>query len=166
MFTIHDIIEIAIKVETNGAKTYQEAADRTKNAGLSELLSFLARDELDHIRWFEKLASTIPEAEATKELEQMGRSMLRGVVADMSFSLDDVDLAQSKSFDEVLDAALELELDTALFYQMLAGFVNDDVTLAHLATIIEEEKRHGRFLLDYLQNGHLPSKQEYNSVPT
>jgi len=166
MFSLHDIIEIAIKVELNGARTYREASEKTKDEDLAALLAFLAHDEEDHARWFRELGENAPESKASEEIESMGRAMLRGVVGDKSFSLDDVDLSKAETMAEVLDAAQELELDTAMFYQMLGGFIDDPTTLAHLETIIEEEKRHGRFLEEFLRTGQTPSKQELEHRPT
>lgn len=151
MFSLRDIVEIAVTIERNGEATYREAARKVGRRDLASLLTWLADQEHEHLEWFEKLGATAGGPAPSQELADKGRSMLRQVVGDSRFSLADVDLTQASSLAEVLDAAIELELDTAVFYQMLAAFVDGDDVVAQLEHIVEEEKRHGRLLTECLE---------------
>jgi rubrerythrin len=151
MFSLQDIVEIAVTIERNGESTYREAAGKVGRSDLASLLRWLADQEREHLEWFEKLHGRAEGPASSSELADHGRSMLRKVVGDARFSLADVDLTQASSLAEVLDAAIELELDTVIFYQMLAAFVTGAEDLAHLEHIVEEEKRHGRQLTEYLE---------------
>jgi rubrerythrin len=151
MFSIEDVIQIATTIEKNGEQTYREAARAVGRPDLSSLLVWMADQEQEHLRWFTKIGARIGSAEPSPELAEHGRSMLQKIVGDTRFSLADVDLGEAKSLAAILDAAIELELDTVIFYQMLAAFVTGEDDLSHLEKIIEEEKRHGRELTEYLE---------------
>jgi len=168
MFTVHDVIEIAIKIEENGEASYRQVAvemGQESNPGLASMLTWLADQEAEHVQWFTQLKAQVTPDGVSEELESMGQKMLRNVVGDQNFSLDDVDWSQVESLEKVLDIALELEYDTAMFYQTLAGFVTDETCIQHLETIIEEEKRHGRLLLEFQQSGDVPDYSAATETP-
>jgi rubrerythrin len=157
MLSTQDIIEIAQKIEQNGENSYRSAASKVTNRELAALLTWLADQEAEHRRWFAELGRRLAPEQASPELEAMGRSMLLNVVGDKAFSLDDIDLTQLPSVTKVLEAAIEVEADTVIFYQMIGAFVSDAPTLEQLEAIIEEEKRHGRLLTEFLDTGELPA---------
>jgi rubrerythrin len=146
MFSLQDVVSIAIKVEENGERTYRRAAANARNEQLAALLNQLADDEARHARWFAGLAAKLGGIDVDAELADMGQSLLRGIVGEESFSLGDVDLESIDSVDGVIEAATELEHDTAIFYEMLGSFVTDEATVTDLRRIIEEERSHGRRL--------------------
>ena len=55
MFTLTDIIEIAVQIEKNGESTYRRAQQETSDPSLADLLGLLADEELEHQRWFAEL---------------------------------------------------------------------------------------------------------------
>lgn len=151
MFTLHDIIGIAVQVEENGERTYREAAAKVRHPQLAALLIQLADDEARHAEWFKNLGGRIDRVEVDDRLNSLGSSMLRGIVGDENFSLADVDWAKAGGVADILASATELEADTVIFYEMIRSFVNDAATLTHLDTIIEEERSHGRQLQQALE---------------
>jgi rubrerythrin len=151
MFSINDIIQIAVTIEKNGEDTYRDAARKVGDPDHASMLDWLADQEQEHGRWFLELGARAGTREPSPELAAKGRSMLRDVVGTSKFSLEDVDLTKSKNLAAVLDAAIELELDTVIFYQMLAAFVEGRENVDRLEEIIEEEKRHGRLLTERLE---------------
>jgi len=156
MFSLSDVIAVAITIEENGEATYRQAAEGTARTDVAALLTWLADQEAEHVTWFRELGAEAGVKEADADLADMGQSMLKRVVGEESFNLDPADLASKESLHELLDVASQLEMDTAIFYQLLGGFVNDSDTLAHLETIIEEEKSHGRMLLELLESDEVP----------
>lgn len=156
MFTLRDIVGIAVQVEQNGERTYRTAAAKVKDPKLAGLLGKLADEEASHARWFADLGGRIERIDVGDELADLGNNMLRGIVSEETFSLSDVDLARAAGVKEVLEAATELEGDTIIFYQMLASFVGDAAIVEHIEAIIEEEQRHGRLLTEYLEGKPLP----------
>ena len=54
--------------------------------------------------------------------------------------------------EALLATAIEFEKDTALFYEMIRPFVQDQIVLNHLDRIIAEEQQHARDLEQFLNN--------------
>jgi len=150
VFTVKDISELAVQLEKNGQKVYQEALKKVRDPGLVSILQWLAEDEKRHAEWFSNLAETKPNREVSAELEEMGRAMMKDALANQSFSLGDTDFTSLRSSRELIEVAVEFERDTVLFYTMLRGFVRDEDALQRLDAIIEEEERHIRKLREHL----------------
>jgi len=152
MFTLTDIIEIAVQIEKNGERTYRRAQQETSDPSLADLLGLLADEELEHERWFaefKKRAVTIP---VDKNLEAMGRELFQNILGDKAFSLDDADLSQVSDIQAVMRISAEFEQDTVVFYEMLEPFVEEPQSRNDLRLIIEEEKKHFRNLQERLGN--------------
>jgi rubrerythrin len=160
MFSLRDIVAIATKVEENGERTYRAAAAQVADERLAALLTRLADDEAAHAQWFADFGARAGQVEVDEQLADMGSSLLRGIVGTETFSLGEVDLTSLQGVKDVLEAAIELEEDTVIFYRMIAGFVADDATIEHLQAIIEEEQDHGRRLQEALETGQLPPRRE------
>jgi rubrerythrin len=153
VFTLPDILDLAAQIERNGERAYRQAAGAAAGP-LASLLGELADQEGEHCRWFEQAAVALAAeaAEAAPELAEMGRALLREVLGDASFSLDAEALAGAER-PAILAAAIELERDTQIFYQMLAELVAEPAAAARLAEIIAEEQRHQRRLEALLARG-------------
>ena len=59
MFTIEEILELAIKIEKNGEAVYLMAIEKWGNSSLSSLLEWMADDEVRHARWFENFRNDV-----------------------------------------------------------------------------------------------------------
>ena len=156
MFTMSEIIEFAIRIEENGEKVYREASEKVSDPALVSLLQWLADEEAEHIRWFSHLKKTVQEARVSSELEEMGHSILLGIVGDQTFSLGEMDISTTADLKEILKIALDFEKDTVLFYEMMENFVHEDAALAKLNQIIQEENRHVQILSEFLLRGKSP----------
>jgi rubrerythrin len=142
MFTLNDLREIAVQIELNGESTYREAGRRSKNPRVAELLKLMADEEKRHAEWFQKMGTgEISIAGIDGHAEKMGRTLLREVMAEQTFSLESNSLIK-ESKSGVINKSLVFEKDTILFYEMLMGFLDDPNTIQHLKGIIEEEHRH------------------------
>ena len=149
MFSIREIIDIAIKIEKNGESFYREAMEKVSNPALKPVLLFLADQEHEHVLWFEKLKDKTKAAEGEQKVAEIGEAMLQNLVGDQTFSLDDADLSGLDTVASLIELAIELEKDTILFYQMLQTFIEDSATLKELNEIIAEESRHIEILREY-----------------
>ena len=65
MFTAQDILDIAIRLENNGEKTYRDAQQHTPSANLKSLLGWIAQEEQNHARWFTGLKNRLTQARIT-----------------------------------------------------------------------------------------------------
>ena len=152
MFSLEDILNIAVQLENNGEKVYRLAAEKANLASLSSFMVWMADQEAAHAKWFEQLKANAGGMAGDSELVKMGEALLEDVVGEHSFSLDDLDLSQVGNLQQLIRVSIEFEKDTALFYEMLAAFVEEKETRAMLRKIIDEEHRHVRMLQEFLGN--------------
>ncbi len=146
MFTIRDIVGLAIQIEENGERLYRNAAREIPDPSISLLLLRLADEEVKHGKWFSDFDDKANEVIEGPQVEEAAKRILQSVLGDESFSLKDVDFSSMKGTQKLLGVAIEFEQDTVLFYEMIRSFVEDKTTLDHLNTIIEEENDHIRLL--------------------
>jgi rubrerythrin len=144
MFTLKDISELAVQIETNGESLYREVAAKVTDPALKKTLEGMAQDEKQHARWFRRLGSAerTSELSADDELEVMGRALLTEMLSDQTFSLRAEELNDAQTVAEVIAQAEEFEKDTIVFYEMLADFVSESEVAAQLREIIAEEYGH------------------------
>ena len=152
MFTLTDIIEIAMQIEKNGERTYRRAQQKTSDPSLADQLGLLADEELEHQRWFAEFKNRAETKPVDKNLEAMGRELFQNILGDKAFSLDDADLSQVSDTLAVMRISAEFEQDTVIFYEMLEPFVEEPQSREDLRLIIEEEKGHRRKLQERLGN--------------
>ena len=146
MFSIREIIDMAIQLEKNAETFYREALARVSTPTLEPILVCLADEEREHAEWFEKLKRVLEEAKAGGEEGEISGAALRGLVGDQKFSLADVDLSKIESAEELIELAVEHEKDTILFYQMLQSFIQSPETTKELDEIIAQEDQHIKLL--------------------
>jgi len=142
MFTISEILDIAIRFEENGAEIYRQALKRVQRPELEKLLEWMIAEEMRHADWFRDLKDRIARPSANPIIRAMTREMLDEMVGQQSFSLKEVDFSRIDDADALLDTFVEFEQDTILFYEMLEAFIEDDITRSQLRLIIDEEERH------------------------
>ncbi len=152
MFESKEILDLAIRFEANGEATYRKALDVCRESGLRSLLSWMADEENRHARWFANLKATVDQGGRNPFLEEMGRELFSDVVGGQSFSLKEVDFTKVRSPRELLSIFIEFERDTVLFYEMIAPFIEDETTRAHLEGIVAEENKHIAKLAEFLED--------------
>ena len=152
MFSIEEILDMAIQLEKNGEKVYQKAVTAKRDPTMGLLLQRLADDEAKHAQWFIDMKKAAGKDIVDPQLEEMGRKILNKVVGDQAFTLSEADLSDIGDSGHLIELALEFERDTVIFYEMIGNFINDHGTLAHLNKIIEEENRHVSLLQELLDN--------------
>jgi rubrerythrin len=149
MFSVREIVDMAIQIEKNGEGYYREALRKTTDPSLESLLTFLADQESKHARWFEELKKRLKAPAGGGDLAEIDGIMLQRLVGEQRFSLDDVDVSQLDDVKKLLEVSIELEKDTIVFYQMLQAFIDDPDTLEGLNEIIAEENSHIQMLSKY-----------------
>ena len=142
MFSITEIIEIAVQLEKNAEKVYREAIGRSKNKELDDLLLQMANEELEHADWFIALRDNIEKSQDRPRVKEMDASLIDDLIGKQTFSLADVDFSKIKNSKHLIDIFIEFEKDTILFYEMLKTFIVDEKTIDHLEKIIQEESSH------------------------
>ena len=152
MFTVGDILDLAILIENNGETIYRDAAKKISNVSLISLLQWLADEEAEHAARFGEMREKAEKIIDDPKLEEMGRDLFLGVLGDQSFSLQDADFLKIDSVKDLLSVAIEFEKDTVLFYEMILPFIDDEKAKDALNSIITEENEHIRKLREFLDS--------------
>ena len=157
MFSLKDIIDIAVQIEQNGEKIYRHAAENIQNPSLSTLLQWLADEEVKHVEWFAALKDNIPDTGEHPEQEKFGRVLLQNAVGTHSLALEDADFFAMEKVQDLINLIMEFENDTVLFYKMLQPLIEDQETLDQLHAIIKEEEDHALCLKKVLSESYMPN---------
>jgi rubrerythrin len=165
MFNLNDIVDIAVRIEQNAEKAYSKAAKGASDPLLCSMFARLASDEIEHWKWFEALRVQAGPTGISPSLEEMGKTMLQDIVGDRAFSITETDLTKIENIKSLLDVAIELENDTIIFYEMIAGLVTDENTANGLKKIIDEENRHVRKLTESFGKGEFSLRSEKGRLP-
>jgi rubrerythrin len=151
MFSIQDIVDLAVELEGNAERFLREAAQKVANPSLVSLLHWLAYEEVKHAEWLSELKPKVRKTLDDPQMEEMGKTLLKEALENQTFSLSDVDFSKVDEIEELLKRAIEFENDTILFYKMMLPFVDEEATADDLNTIIEEEN-HIRVLEEFLES--------------
>lgn len=146
MFTVGEIIDIAIQIEENGESFYRQALKHTFDPTLESLLQWLADEELRHREYFLRMRASMSTGAEDRLAEQVSGAILQNAVGEHAFSLEEVDFSSIKDEGMLIETALGFERDSIMFYEMIQSFVSDPVILGHADEIIEEERKHTELL--------------------
>ena len=142
MFTAQDILDIAIRLEKNGEKTYRIAKGHTTNDDLKALLKWIAKEEQSHAHWFTELKNRLSKGEDAHLLAEMSRALVEDVIQGQAFSLQEVDFTAIDTPEKMVRTFIGFEDDTIAFYEVLKAFIDDPAIADQLEQIIAEEKKH------------------------
>ena len=157
MFTLAEVYDLGLRIEKNGEKFYRDAMKQAWSSSIADMLKMLAEEEVKHADFFTKRMDTLKQKRENPFLDEMSASMLRDIMGNQIFSLEDADVSKLRSVDELVAVAIEFEKDTIVFYEMIASFMTDKETRRELKEIIEEEQRHVRLFESYGDKEiHLP----------
>jgi len=150
LFSIIEIIDLAVQIERNGEKLLRAAQAEISDARLVSLLQWIENEERQHVEWFSQLRPIVKASSDMGHLEKMGKDLLKEMLGDQSFSLGDTEFSKLESIEGLISVMVEFERDTVLFYQLIRSAVTDEETLALLDRIISEENRHAKRLKAFL----------------
>ena len=149
MFSIREVIDLAIQIEKNGEQYYRNAIQKISNPSLQSMLEWLADEEGKHQSWFSERKERLETEGDDLEMEEMGSDILQGILGDQSFSLKEADLSKIDGVEALIQLAVEFEKDSILFYEMIGSFIEDRETSEKLNEIIAEENHHIEILEDF-----------------
>jgi rubrerythrin len=142
LFSIHEILDLAIRLEKNGESVYRNAIDKVFKPDLTSLLVWMADEEVKHAKWFSDLKQKLETDSINPFMEEMGREIFTDMLGEKSFSHQEVDFSKIDQVHDLIAIFIEFEQDTVLFYDTLKPFIEDNETLKHLEKIIAEESNH------------------------
>jgi rubrerythrin len=147
-FTADEILEVAIRIEANGASFYRKAAAAQPDESNRAFLEQLANMEDTHQATFEKMRSSLEPTEKqptvfdpNQETAQYLAAMADTHGGEGSPTAADA-LTGDESIQEIIDIAIGLEKESILFYLGLKDFVPPEYGQDKLDRIIREEQQH------------------------
>jgi rubrerythrin len=144
VFTASDIVEVAIRIEENGANFYKFAEKIAKKEEEKKLFAQLAQAEVAHKKTFEKIFAGMEKSNTPESYEGEFVAYLRSYVDNnliFTKEIMDKQFAKVKDTSAALDFAIQRELDSILYYHEIKKLVpagQHEVT----EKIIEEERKH------------------------
>ncbi|MCK5696382.1 MAG: ferritin family protein [Desulfobacula sp.] len=141
MFTMDDLLEIAIKMEENGEAVYNNAIKKVKNKDLKSMLDWMAKEEASHAKWFADQKNSLSLQIDEARLKEMVPQALQDMMGDKTLSLNEVNFSTIQNISQLLETFIGFENDTILFYELLEMFIEDGKVLNGLKKIILEEKK-------------------------
>lgn len=151
MFTVNDLIDIAVKMEQNGEALYLASTRKAQSPQLKSLLQWMANEEAEHGAWFADKKGKWASEDDQTDLEAMLPDVIKEMMGDKTLSLDEVDFSQIQSTASLLETFVTFEQDTILFYEFLQAFIQDGAAQEGLKKIIDEEKKHVAELKEMIQ---------------
>jgi rubrerythrin len=154
VFSVNEVIEMAVQIEKNGFAFYHEATKRKDlDAKAKEFIEYLRDQELDHEKLFlglrEELDLQVLEMSQDWELvAEYLKTIVDGRIFNNEFSAIQM-ATNAKDLGSVIDNAITFEKDTLLYFHAIADNINNPKTKAVLRKIINEEVSHVLKLNDF-----------------
>ena len=146
-FTGREILEVAVRIEENGARFYTDASKAFKNTNIVRILQDLAHEESIHMELFRNLIKALPESgpygDYAPYMEEAS-GYLKALAASEVFTKPEEGSKLSltvRGEKEVIDYAIQMEKDSLLFYLEMKNMIrkNDKAVIDNL---IDQEKGH------------------------
>ena len=154
VFSVNEVIEMAVQIEKNGYAFYHEASKRKDlDSRALEFILFLRDQELNHEKLFlslrDELDLEILQLSADWELvAEYLKTIVDGRIFNSETSAIQM-AAQAKDVYGVVENAITFEKDTLLYFHALADNIINPKTKDVLRKIINEEVSHVLKLTDF-----------------
>ncbi len=141
--TIKDILNKAIEMEEAGKIFYEYAAAVVDNEEIMKVLSVLAQEEVKHKHIFENMKNDVAEISASNKSDEY-LTYLNSFLSTKSVfdrkKFDEI-YDKVKKITDIIDFAIEREMDSILYYMTLMTVVKEEQNFL-VQKIIEEERKH------------------------
>ncbi|HSV96492.1 MAG TPA: ferritin family protein [Spirochaetota bacterium] len=159
-FSTKELVDMAIGIEESGYYFYTQCRKKFDDPYFTELLTFLAEEELRHKELFEKMLGELKETSGVFSEDYY--QYLKALGDERVFkNNDDVDavVKEMESVFDVLKVAMTAEKDSVLFYsELLSMHEKDKDALKILNRLIDEERRHIVLILELKEKLELSSR--------
>jgi rubrerythrin len=157
-FNADEVLEMSIRIESNGAAFYQKAASLQSDVETKKFLEKLAAMEQGHKRIFSEMRKTLTENtkggkvfDPQNELSLYLSSLADTLGGEGKPSAADA-LTGKETLEDILNTAIGLEKDSILFYIGLKDMVPPKYGQDKIDHIIKEERQHVAQLKGILAN--------------
>ena len=146
-YALEDIFKFAINTEEQGRQFYETASQCVRQKSVKNVFSYLARAEAKHARVFLKFCKIYAKKKSffkvDEAFEEVLDGLLRGLsLPDISEVRDTLIKHRQEELISIIKIAMDVELNTILFYQKLKEGVRGVEPRAALDKIIKEEEQH------------------------
>ena len=147
-----EVLQIAIRMETDGKEYYLKASQESSNKLGRKLLESLATEEDTHRQKFEEIYKAIRSKKAwpTTDFQPDGGKKLRTIFARAAEEMASNTKAPNTELD-VIQTAIDMENKTYDFYKSQGGNATYDAEKGFYETLAAEEREHHLILLDYYE---------------
>ena len=148
IFSVEDVINVMIELETRGNEHYLSLSKQTKNDDLKNLFLNLANAEQKHKLRYENLKKEVLNFEhedLSDDYEAYILSLLKQTIRFLN------ETKIQMNVDEGFRIAIQLEKDTILFLMELKSMIGQQFD-ADMEQIISEERGHLKLLYQYQSN--------------
>jgi len=150
MFEASEILEFALRIEENGEAFYRSMAKKLKEKKIKETFDYLADEEAKHRKIFADLLSTVETYVPPESFPGEYFLYLRSYADEHIFSKEKTGQLMAKKIKTAKEAvkfALEIELDSILYYLEAKNLVPENQT-AIIYKVADEERHHYLKLLE------------------
>jgi rubrerythrin len=147
-FNADEIFEMAEEIERNGAAFYREVADKTKSEEMKNMFLGMAAMEDTHLQTFKEMRQELGEQEKGETVfdPYNEAALYLQTLADSKgfegMKNPSQKLSGNESIQELLNAAIDAEKNSVLFYVGLKDMVTAKAGKDKVEAIIKEEVRH------------------------
>jgi len=151
-FNAAEVFDMAIKIEENGKKFYDEAVKLVDDPEVKKLFSDLAIEEVLHKARFESLKAQLPGEAATPTVfdpEHEMNAYIKALADQHVFRTAEdltVRMAAVKDARSALRMAIEFEKDSVIFFLTMQDATDDHKGQAFISALVKEEQEHLRRL--------------------
>ncbi|TCO77984.1 ferritin family protein [Marinisporobacter balticus] len=149
-FSELEILKIAKGTEEAGYTFYKKAAEKFNDEDIKKMFEYLAAEEMDHVKTFQRIYDQVAEKLAGKDLEEYlydetTSAYLRAISETAVFNtngLTNHKIDQTHSVKDALLIGLQAEKDAILFYEAVSKNTKLEMTRKVLDRLIKEEMKH------------------------
>ncbi len=147
-FNAGEVFKVAIQIEENGKKFYEESQKNIENADVRNLFADLAQQEIDHKKRFEALKAQLPPESTSdtvwdpeNEIDQYIKAMADGHIFVSSSEVKN-QIERIKNATDALKMAIEFEKDSVLFFLNLEDAMATKNDQELIKSLVKEEQEH------------------------
>lgn len=152
-----EVIEIAERIERNGARFYRKAAAICRDPNVCKLLVELSQWEVRHVKVFQEMKERSteqkwgPEDISLDGLRRSDAGALAGLAVFGRQPNPRDELTGQETREGILKMAIEKEKESIVYYAGLKDLVPDEDDKKIIESIIQEEMKHVRILAQSLE---------------
>lgn len=151
-FNAGEVFKVAVLIEENGKKFYDESQKLIDNPDIKSLFAELALQEVEHKKKFESLQAQLPSESKAQtvwdpenEIDKYIKWMADDHIFVSSIGLKDR-IASIKDTKDALKMAIEFEKDSVLFFLSLEDAADSKKDQELIKSLVKEEQEHLRRL--------------------